>query len=230
MIVATGGIEVYAPRENEQNIFVFQSPNFGNPNEPKFAIDFDVYVKITDNPSRHHYPELDRLNQFLSNRKGAPVKVIEGDISNSGLSAARLCAIYQTVSENHPTELIIGAAPAGNIFDVKRQTSLIVPSGDEFYAADLRHILKLGDVPYNVITSCDDRYIRRASEIMGVSRREEVDKDVAIMKEHFGKSMPAAKVEEYTKWFRELTLKKIDHVEAVSEKKRELINYSLAAK
>ncbi len=219
VLVATGGVEVY-PQNNNPNVFVFESPNFGRANQPTFKLDFEDYRKITENPIKHHKTEIQRLCEYLSKFDGQNVKVIEGDIGNSGLSAARLCAIFKSIYEHNPTTILIGAAPDSNIFSVIRRSTLILLSGDGFYRDDLRGILGLDEVPHKIIARCKDGYIRRASEILGVSRLENVDEDVRKWEKFYESKgiLSSLELKEYANWFRAFTLRKIDRVRYVRKR------------
>jgi len=225
ILVATGGIEAYRPKGGFT--FILQSPNFSG---PKFAMEFEEYERIIENPVKHHEKELCRLKGFLSVPafKDKKIKVIEGDVGNGGLSMARLCAIYKIIKqENKDAEILIGAAPEGNIFSVMRRSSLILPSGNGLYQGDLRQMLDLGDVPCRIMIPCKEGYIWRASEMIGVSKSEEVDDDVLFWAE-FNRSrgiLTGKKLEEYVKWFRHLTLKKIERVNYINERIELLENY-----
>ncbi len=225
ILVATGGVEAYVPKKDEKNVFVFKSPNFGKTNEATFKINFKDYQRIIDNPSEYHKKELNRLQDYLSNFNKEPIKIIEGDVGNTGLSIARLCAIYQAVYEKHVTEILIGSAPANNIFKVKRKTSLVLPSGNNFYDEDIRNILELEEVPYKVIFPSKDPYIRRVSEIIGVSKKEELEKDVEIVADYWQRQgLRGEKLKNNIKWYRNLTLKKIGRNNFISERIEQIEN------
>jgi hypothetical protein len=223
ILVATGGVEAYRPRKKEHDVFVFNSPNFGKSNRPKTTFGFDAYERIIDNPQAYHGKELQRLKDYLKNTDGRPISIIEGDAGNSGLTVARLCAIYKTVRDQHPTKVMIGVAPGHCTFDVKRRSSLFTPSGGGFFRDDIRRLMSLGDMPYDVFFPCEDPYIRRASEIMGVSERSQVEDDVMIVHDYYRKlGLSETQIKECTYWFRKLTLRKIERVEEVSKKIRGL--------
>lgn len=223
ILVATGGVEVYKPKINSLGVFVFESPNFGRANQPTFKLDFGEYKRITENPIQHHKAEIERLQKFLSQYNGK-VKIVELDIGNSGLSAARLCAIYQSINNRNPTEILIGVAPEYNIFSVLKRSSLVLLSGDGFYREDLKKILGLEEIPYRIIVQCQDGYIRRASEILGVSRLGDIDDDMRKWEKFYeGESiLSGRKLRDYSDWFRKLTLKKIDRVKYVQQRIEQL--------
>lgn len=86
IVVATGGVEVYCLQNPSQNVFVFNSPNFGDTNKPTSEIGFEDYKRITENPAKHHAKEIQRLRDYLSKYQRRPIKIIEGDVGNTGLS------------------------------------------------------------------------------------------------------------------------------------------------
>src|SRR3989338_5431805 len=224
IVVATGGVEVYSPRISS-NVFVFTSPNFGHVNQPTPYLIYDECRRIIENPTKHHKAEIEKLQNFLSqyNRK---VKIIEGDVGNSGLSIARLYAIYQSMPHGNQPEILIGAAPTRNIHSILKMRASVF--GCDFHTEDLRGILGLGEIQPNVIFRCEDGYIRRASEIFGVSRHEDVENDVQKWEE-FYKGMgilSKSRLKDYSKWFRKLTLKKVDRVTYVQQKIEKLRSLS----
>ena len=210
VVVSSGGVEVYSG----DNAFVFDSKSVKGDSE---RIHFDDYVKLTQYPEKNHKKEIERLRKNLP--ENVPVKIIEGDVSNSGLSMARICAIYDAIYRTNLTEVLIGVAPAEGMFNVKR----IRENRKGQYDKDLRSIIPSAkDMKHTVFVQCKDSYIRRASEVLGVNEREKLDKDISIMYNHYLSRVGEGMARKYADAYRHINLKKLNRLDYISQRKAEL--------
>jgi hypothetical protein len=159
VVVASGGLEVYDPKEND-DFFVFNSSH----NTRDGTMNMKTYLWIIDHPLQFHRAALDDLRDYMQKHKGRKVKIIEADTSNMGLSITRLCAICKELSD-FDCRLLIGAAPEKDMFKVRKKASIVLLNGDQLYREDIRHLLDLDSLDFGVIKQCPDPYIRRLSEV-----------------------------------------------------------------
>jgi len=208
--VITGGFEAVMDWiDYFSKPFLFKSNNL--PRTMEFVSN-EAYMSVLQKPFQHHFVELERLKDFLGDDHGS-IKVIEGDVSTSGLSVARLYAIAKSFPK---VELIVGAAPQGDLFNYFLNCSLMQFSFDTIVPR-LTH--DVTGINHQVLFQCEDPYIRRATELFGVNDLQGLSEDAACLRKALlGFGYKSQEVEERVNHYKHLCLKRINRVNEVSER------------